>query len=164
MMTRRQAQGWLLVFAVGVWLWLWAITVRVAADPTQTPWQKWCASVDRSHLARWERQWLDRKPQRVATVFVTNYGPWEGFGGDTYHIASNVLPKGTVVWLSQDRCPKVVTNRGASSNDAWAQADHNPDGSPKQPAEFWVDRWTAKRRGDNGNQRAWIVGRAPWRH
>ena len=130
---------------------------RAPATDLRNAWQWWCATVDRAKLAPWERQWLGRKPLRVAKVWVTNYGPWEGYRGAPWHIAANPahLKPGTVVWLESDRCLKVVTNRGASSNDAWAR---------RQGAEFWIDRWTQTRRGDNATQRAWIIGRAPWRH
>jgi len=122
-------------------------------------WEAWCATVDRSKLARWERQWLDRKPQAVHTVWRTFYGPWDSgrYKGAPWHIAANpaYLKPGTVVWLEKDRRLVVVTNRGASSNDRAAR---------ENGAEFWIDRWTAQRRGDNGNQRAWVVGRARWLH
>jgi len=110
---------------------------------------------------KWQRQWASRilagKVKVPVVVWVTNYGPWDRhpFKGDYYHIASNVLPKGTVVYLEADRTLKVVTNCGAKSNDrvAWHKG-----------AAYWVDRWTKRRRDDNANTRLWVVGRAPWRH
>ena len=135
-----------------------------------TAWIQWCSTVDRSKLARWERQWLDRTPQRSALVWVTNYGPWDPqhYRGASWHIAANpkYLKPGTVVFM--DGRLKVVTNRGASSNDTWAQSPYTvgSDGRrhPKPVCEFWIDRWTAHRRGDNAAQRVWVIGRAPWRH
>jgi hypothetical protein len=137
-----------------------------AAQPLPTdPWQRYCATVDRSKLRLWERQWLDRTPRRVAKVWTTNYGPWDPqrYKGDDYHIASNVLPKGTVVWLTADQKIKVVTNRGANWNDKWAQAA-KWKGKPKPVCEFWIDRFTFAARHDNDSQTLYVLGRAPWPH
>lgn len=121
------------------------------------PWQRYCATVDRSKLRQWERQWLDRTPSRVAKVWTTNYGPWDPqqYAGDDYHIACNVLPKGTVVWLSRDQAIKVVTNRGSSRNDRVAR---------NRGAAFWIDRFTFTARHDNHSQTLYVLGRAPWPH
>ena len=129
-----------------------------AAQPLPTdPWQRYCATVDRSKLRVWERQWLDRTPSRTVTVWTTNYGPWDPqrYAGDDYHIACNQLPKGTVVYLSRDRQIKVVTNRGARKNDTVARG---------RGAAYWIDRWTATARHDNHNQTLYVLGRAPWPH
>ena len=125
--------------------------------PATDAWTQYCATVDRSQLRKWERQWLDRTPRRVAKVWTTNYGPWDPqqYGGDDYHIACNVLPRGAVVWLSRDQAIKVVTNRGASKNDRVAR---------NRGASFWIDRWTATARHDNHSQTLYVLGRAPWPH
>lgn len=114
-------------------------------------------------LATWERNWYAQivagtvQPRRV-TVWQTQYGPYEGYPGDTYHIAANpkYLPKGTVVWLASTGRLHVVTNRGADFNDRIAR---------KRGAAFWVDRWErVEGTYRTGNGDCWIVGRAPWRH
>jgi len=122
--------------------------------PQSAP-QRWAQqALANGHLRPWERQWATRMARgecgRPAKAWVSNYGPWEGYAGAEWHIAANprYLPTGTVVWM--DGRLKVVTNRGASRNDAWAH---------RSGCEFWIDRWTAKRRGDNAAQRVWIVGR-----
>jgi hypothetical protein len=117
---------------------------------------------------KWQRTWAERvlagKHKAPVTVFVTNYGLWDRhpFKGDYYHIASNVLPKGTVVYLEADRTLKVVTNCGARRNDRWAR--HPRRGETRKPAAYWVDRWTKRARHDNANTRLWVVGNAPWPH
>ena len=114
-------------------------------------------------LAKWERAWYETivagtvQPKRV-TVWQTQYGPYEGYPGDTYHIAANpkYLPKGTVVWLPSTGRLMVVTNRGADFNDRIAR---------KRGAAVWVDRWervAGTYRTGNGD--CWIVGKAPWNH
>lgn len=138
--------------AVTVWLVGFAINLT-PATPDAEQWHQWCQQVDRSKLPHWNLKWLNRKPQRSHTVWITNYGPWEGFKGDSYHIACNKLPAGTVVWLAGDRQLKVVTNRGSSRNDSVAR---------RKGGEFWVDRWTKQPRYDNGCQRLFVIGRAPW--
>jgi hypothetical protein len=132
--------------------------------------QQWAVQALKSGKLRpWERQWAKRMAAgqvgRSAKVWVTNYGPWEGFHGADWHIAANprYLKPGTVVWLAADRRLKVVTNRGASWNDTWAQAPEW-NGKKKPVCAFWIDRFTFKRRDDNAAQRVWIVGRATWRH
>lgn len=114
-------------------------------------------------LAKWERNWYTKivagtvTPRRV-TVWLTQYGPYEGYRGDDYHIAANpkYLPKGTVVWLPSTGRLMVVTNRGADFNDRIAR---------KRGAAFWVDRWErVEGTYRTGNGDCWIVGRAPWRH
>lgn len=115
-------------------------------------------------LRPWERAWYTKivagtvQPKCV-TVWQTNYGLWEGFKGDVYHIAANpqYLPKGTVVWLPRTGTLMVCTNRGASSNDRVAQGHPNH-------AAFWIDLWSKKPKYPTGNGTMWIIGRAPWPH
>lgn len=113
-------------------------------------------------LQPWQRQWYERvQGAEIApvTVNATQYGLWDPqrYKGDTYHIACNVLPRGTVVWLEATGMLHVVTNRGASSNDRTAR------GKPWYAA-YWIDVWT-KYRGQYGwerrNSRMYVLGRAP---
>jgi len=152
-MTRMVAVAGLLVLASG------------AQADRFTDWAE--AAVAKKTTPAWQRAWATKALAGKLTpvkhwVFVTNYGMWDRhpFKGDYYHIASNRLPKGTVVFM--DGTLKVVTNRGASSNDYWAR--HPREKEERQPAEFWVDRWTRRARHDNANQRIWVIGRSPWPH
>lgn len=134
---------------------------RTAVHPLQAAAAKALAT---GKLAKWERTWYEQiatgkvTPRRV-TVWQTQYGKHNGYGGDLYHLAANPrhLPLGTVVYLPSTGRLHVVTNRGADSNDRIARRDKN--------AAFWVDVWT-ERLGQYGWQSqtgsAWIVGRAPW--
>ena len=116
-------------------------------------------------LRPWERAWYTKiangtiHPRKVR-VWQTQYGPYEGFDGDYYHIAANpkYLPKGTVVYMPSTGRLMVVTNRGASSNDRIAQNSRNR-------CAFWVDRWE-RTAGTytTGPGDIYIIGKAPWHH
>ena len=116
-------------------------------------------------LRPWERAWYTKvvngtvQPRKVR-VWQTQYGPYEGFDGDYYHIAANpkYLPKGTVVYMPSTGRLMVVTNRGASSNDRIAQNSRNR-------CAFWVDRWE-RTAGTytTGPGDIYIIGKAPWHH
>jgi len=114
-------------------------------------------ALKKGNLRPWEKQWALRmvkgEYKAGVKVWTTNYGPWEGFKGDYYHIACNMLPLGTVVWLSNDKALKVVTNRGAKRNDSVARG---------KGASYWIDRWTKRARYDNACQRLYVVGRVKW--
>lgn len=109
-------------------------------------------------LRPWQALWYNRLaagyPVKPVTVWATQYGLWDPqkYKGETYHIACNKLPRGTVVWLEATKRLHVVTNRGADFNDGIA-VDHK--------ARYWVDVWTL-RNGQYGwsstNSRMWIVG------
>lgn len=110
-------------------------------------------------LRPWQALWYNRLaagyPVKPVTVWATQYGLWDTqkYKGETYHIACNKLPRGTVVWLEATKRLHVVTNRGADSNDFVARE--------KKHAAYWVDCWT-KYEGQYGwsttNSRMWIVG------
>jgi hypothetical protein len=96
---------------------------------------------DYGHLAPWQASWyakaLATQPQ-PRRIWLTQYGPWEGYAGDDYHIAANprYMVPGTVVWLSKPGQLRVVTNRGADYNDRVARS---------HGARHWVDLWTRYR-------------------
>jgi hypothetical protein len=87
-------------------------------------------------------QWYVQHGAVKRHVWLTQYGPWEGYHGAPYHIAANPqhLPMGSVVWLSKPGALRVVTNRGADYNDPIAR--HNG-------CAHWVDLWT-RYRGEYG--------------
>jgi hypothetical protein len=114
---------------------------------------------DFGRLKPWQAVWyaraLETQPDS-RRVWLTQYGPWENYQGDDYHIAANpryMLP-GTVVWLSKPGQLRVVTNRGASYNDAVAR---------RRGCAHWVDLWT-RYRGQYGLDtttcEAYVLGRA----
>ena len=148
-MTTRLVAGTLALLASGL--------SQAAETPPPVAWAR--QSLASGHLRPWERQWATRMARgQVGTerrVWVTNYGPWDRghYKGAPWHIACNSLPVGTVVWM--DGRLRVVTNRGAGSNDAWAR---------REGCEFWCDRWTRTRRSDNAAVTVYVVGRAPWPH
>lgn len=132
-----------------------------------------------STLAKWERSWYEKvvagtvTPRRV-TVWQTSYGPWEGYRGDTYHVAANRFDLGTVLYVPLTGRLMVVTNGGASYNDRVARAGRDewvslPGGRKVRgkACELWVDIWT-RRRGMYGLGEkcgeVYVIGRAPWKH
>lgn len=110
-------------------------------------------------LRPWQRHWYEvalQHPAEVRTVWLTQYGPWEGYAGDDYHIAANprYMPLGTVVWLNKPGKLCVVTNRGASFNDRIAKS---------KGCDHWIDLWTRykKQYGLNTTTaKAWKLGNA----
>lgn len=152
--AKRVLAVWFGILAAIVALCVWGPAAR---GDGATAWEAWCAKVDRTRLATWERQWVGRKPLATVTVWRTFYGPWDAgrYNGAPWHIACNRLPLGTVVWLEKDKRLCVVTNRGAPSNDSAARG---------HKAQYWTDLWSATRRGDNATQRLYVLGRAPLRH
>jgi len=145
--------------------------------PTPVVWAK--QQLAAGHLRPWQRQWCERmaagKVGQPVRVFQTWYGLWEGYHGDTWHIAANPchLPKGSVVYI-EGLGLRVVTNRGASYNDPVARGQRYPKRLPngkRHPqagqrigCRYWVDQWSATKRGDNRTPRLWVVGRSPWPH
>jgi hypothetical protein len=137
-------------------------SVAQAQEPLMSHAKKALAN---KNIRPWERAWYEKvvsgavKPKHVKT-WSTQYGLWNKgrYKGDTYHIACNKLPKGTVVWMTHTQRLMVVTNCGASSNDGIAQ---------RQNGQYWTDVWT-KYRGQYGWDTKlgsmWILGKAPWRH
>ena len=118
-------------------------------------------------LAKWEAAWYAKivagtiTPRRI-TVWVTEYGPWEGFQGDDYHIACNSvnLPLGTVVYMEKTKRLMVVATTGAAYNDVKAIECR---------AKYWTDVWTRTKgkygpTGGNTTTTIYILGRAPWPH
>lgn len=114
-------------------------------------------------LAPWERmRWQQVAagcPVHRVTVWATQYGLWDRprpYKGDDYHLASNKLPLGTVVYLPMADRLMVVMTTGADSNDGVA------DG---KGAHCWVDVWT-RREGQYGwttqTGPLWIVGKCAW--
>lgn len=108
-------------------------------------------------LTAWQASWYAQALVTQPTsrrVWLTQYGPWEGYGGDDYHVAANVLPRGTVVWLSKPGQLRVVTNRGARSNDRHARS---------HSCAYWMDLWT-RYRGQYGLDtttcRVYVLGQA----
>ena len=87
-------------------------------------------------------------------VWLTQYGPWEGYKGADYHIAANprYLPMNSVVWLDKPGQLRVVTNRGADYNDRvacapttqWVTITGGKQVRGKGCAH-WVDLWTRYR-------------------
>jgi hypothetical protein len=116
---------------------------------------------DFGRLKPWQSAWyaraLETQPDS-RRVWLTQYGMWgpQHYQGDDYHIAANprYMVRGTVVWLSKPGQLRVVTNRGASSNDAVAR---------RRGCEHWVDIWT-RYRGQYGLDtttcEAYVLGRA----
>lgn len=128
------------------------------ADPLQRCATRALAG-DYGHIAPWQASWYAKALVTEPTprrVWLTQYGPWEGYAGDDYHIAANprYMVPGTVVWLSKPGRLSVVTNRGASSNDRIAR---------RRGCAHWVDLWT-RYRGQYGLDTttcdAYVLGRA----
>lgn len=135
-------------------------SVAQAQEPLMSHAKKALAN---KNIRPWERAWYKKvvsgavKPKHVR-VWQTTYGPWEGYKGDTYHIAANPcnMKPGTVVWLKSTKRIMVVTNRGDSYNDVRAR-NHG--------CAFWVDIWV-RHRGQypTGNGDMWILGKVNWKH
>jgi len=68
-------------------------------------------------------------------VWQTQYGMWDRgrYRGDDYHLASNVLQRGTVVFINPPGQLRVVTNCGSPNNDRVAH---------RKGYGQWCDVWT----------------------
>lgn len=122
------------------------------------PWQR----------AAYERGLVHAHKDRV---WLTQYGPWDPgrYKGAPYHIAANVLPRESVVWLEKPGQLRVVTNCGAAYNDRVARADPSewvrlPKGKKVKGkgCDYWADLWT-RYKGEYGLDTttcdAWVIRR-----